>query len=620
MDKPTQPPKPPHKWYKPVMRPLKRDYRTDKAVYGFDIETHSQTNEFVCACIVGDGGHSQFYTDVQKLRTALQSDTYANSLIITTNLGFDFLGVFYDSPELYSMAERDGRIYRFQLLANKATFLDTLNYLPASVKELGKLVGVAKLPHPSCFGRVPATSEEWLFLHEYCRNDALISYLWFKQYIYSYFREHKLRFCNTIAATSMSIFRKKYLTRTFTIESRRYHDLAFKAYYGGRTEIFKRGSFDKVNYYDVNSLYPFSMLNEFPDPDSVEYTKISSLHYIYCYEGLSYVEGWMPDQYAPPLPVRVKGRVLFPTGKIKGHYTHIDIRYAVECGFVITALGESLYYHKTVRPFDSFITDHYAKRLQQKKNNDPMQLMTKLVMNSHYGKYAFDYRTTNEIKHISHVSLKDIQRAKKVIEHGEYFELYYESYRPTSYSIPIWSAYVTSYARILLHQVLRMKKETVIYCDTDSVFLVNDEIPNSDKLGDFKKENKEPLNGCIFVRPKFYYAEKPKVKGVKWKKEEDGIERDPRELFLELLDTCRIDQEIFAKYRTVVKSHDGTKRGKLQVNEIIQTEKTFDLNDTKRKWRETFTVDSQQDSEPRELSDADYVESYEHELFNVIIR
>ena len=58
----------------------------------------------------------------------------------------------------------------------------------------------------------------------------------------------------------LDVWRRSHLKRNITKENffiPNVKDFIFKGYYGGRTEIFKRGYFEGLNYYDINSFIPF---------------------------------------------------------------------------------------------------------------------------------------------------------------------------------------------------------------------------------------------------------------------------------------------------------------------------------------------------------------------------
>jgi len=67
-----------------------------------------------------------------------------------------------------------------------------------------------------------------------------------------------------------------------------------------------------------------------------------------------------------------------------------------------------------------------------------------------------------------------------------------EKMKNSFFSIPMFSSYIASEARVMLLKALLMnEKNGVVYSDTDSIFLIgNFEGVVSDELGDFKKENK----------------------------------------------------------------------------------------------------------------------------------
>jgi hypothetical protein len=96
-----------------------------------------------------------------------------------------------------------------------------------------------------------------------------------------------------------------------------YNDIK-KAYYGGKTEIYKPYG-KNLYYYDVNSLYPFVALNDMPGPDckyiefySKNQYKLAELFgFYYCT-----VECNSTQSYLGLLPYRDSRRGLtFPTGK-----------------------------------------------------------------------------------------------------------------------------------------------------------------------------------------------------------------------------------------------------------------------------------------------------------------
>jgi hypothetical protein len=75
---------------------------------------------------------------------------------------------------------------------------------------------------------------------------------------------------STISGIAMRTFLTKHYKDTTDkiplINSNQIYNDIYKAYYGGRVEVFIPKPIDneKLYYYDVNSLYPFASLNDLP--------------------------------------------------------------------------------------------------------------------------------------------------------------------------------------------------------------------------------------------------------------------------------------------------------------------------------------------------------------------
>lgn len=590
--------------------PLKKDIDFNKKVAGFDIETAGSRNEFVLACIVGDDIHEVFRS-IEDLKTfLLHTNKARNYIFISTNLGFDFLGSFMNDPQRWEISEQDGHIYSFKLYQNvrevngciekknPIKFLDTINYYPASVETLGENLGHPKLGHPACFKRRPKNEKEFKELERYCSADAYISYEFFKKRIITWIKEFQISLSSTIASTSLKTFRKSFLKDTYQISKPKIHNLVFDAYYGGRTEVFKRGYFKDVICFDYNSMYPAVMRNKLPDPNSARYSRSVSLFEIKNREGVCHIRAKVPvDKYIPLLPLRTEDKLLFPVGYIEGFYTFLELREALKRGLKIEHIGEGVVYTKTCKPFDDFVNEMYNRRLRQKRQNNPMQLMTKLVLNSLYGKFAYNYRESN-ILIPKHQAKKDhYEKAVKITEIDDFLGFKLEDGEPCSYSIPIWSCYITAYARLKLHRAISDPKlrENILYCDTDSLFLSNSSycsrhIKTSERLGDLDLEDDYPVQDAIFIRPKFYKTKKPKIKGFS---ECDSTTFD------KLVSGQKIKREQFIKFRSAIRSKESHKWGKLKVNQIIEKEKSANLQDNKRDWSHMIDLlNENQDSKP----------------------
>jgi hypothetical protein len=120
----------------------------------------------------------------------------------------------------------------------------------------------------------------------------------------------------TNSAISFKIFRTNYLDETkLPIIKGNTHNEIRNAYYGGVVEVYKNEGFN-LKYYDVNSLYPFAMLNDMPTGDMLFSTDPNLSNYF----GIVFVEvdtSNLNSKYLnyPLLPHKIEGRLYNPLGK-----------------------------------------------------------------------------------------------------------------------------------------------------------------------------------------------------------------------------------------------------------------------------------------------------------------
>jgi len=571
-----------------------------KDLVGFDIETYGKKNKFLMCSFVSDKIIQDFWS-VEDALKFLNTRTMRGKTCIATNLQFDSTGLFSENMDKLKILERKGTFISAKYLGSdnktKVKFMDTMNIVPFSVETLGKIINVPKLPHPEFLGKIPKNDYEKDILLKYNLNDSYISFK-FGEFIQNKLNKINTELKLTISSCSLDHFRRNYQKEDYFPNRPSVNKMIIQAYKGGRTEAFKRGLIDSpVTVYDVNSLYPFCMLKTFPHPN--KYIKFShgNKALLYDFEGVMHVKGFMPPHYIPSLPVRDDKKLIFPVNNLEGWFTFHELRYAIENqGFKITEYGKGVYYPKTCSPFKEMIKFMYKERLHYKLKQDPTELVFKLLMNSGYGKFGFRYFEQNTLMHISQLTKKMFYEADCIDEYGEFIEIKKKDdySNPKPYCLPIWSCYVTSYARTHLNNYLINPSyhDHITYCDTDSIFMKKGKrLQTGDKLGMMKDEG--TFNDLTIIRPKLYSAEgKTKAK---------GLGKMNHERFLQIKDNPTFERQIFVKPRTAIKSKTHHKLGILSFNEIINTTKTVDVNDTKRLWFDNFNWNKEQDSCPQFL-------------------
>lgn len=592
---------------KPLIAKLKY-----KNIFAFDIETYSDKNYFMMGSVYGKYTNENSYTKTIDKVFWNKKDMvdyfinnryfYENSYIVATNLGFDFFGLFENTDVLgrFNLIIRGSNLItsKLQHETRKKTesFIDTINFSKISVKQMGNLLGIPKLPQPICFKRMPKDEDEFIEMQNYNKRDTYITYK-FTELLQNTFNDLGCTMKTTIASTSMDLFKRKYLKQPL-IQNKKSIPTLYKAYYGARVETIKRGYIKDCNYYDFNSLYSSVMLKNYPNPNTEKYSIKCNRHLINRYEGIAKVSMYIKNIDLPYLPYRQQinksgaYKLIFPKGFIEGYYTFYEIREAIKLGYQLVDIGEGIYYTETFKPFENYVKDLYKKRLYYKKDKDVREQVVKLLLNSLYGKFAQHIDNKEEIFHLDYLDDKTFNEyvnnsnLYKSIVRGNYIYVT-KKIEPyiSSFIIPIFSIYVTAYGRDKLYKKIReIGIKNVYYYDTDSI-ITNKTTSHSKQLGDLDLEYE--VNDGLLISPKMYYLSTKncgdiiKIKGIPHLRNKQD--------FLNLIQTRKNIYEKFVKFK------EANARN-LKYNEIIEIEKNINLEDTKRVWNKKFSINELQKS------------------------
>lgn len=164
-------------------------------------------------------------------------------------------------------------------------------------------------------------------------------------------------------------------------------DILPRAYFGGRTEMFRQGLFPHAASWDINSAYPFEA--------TLLPSMLGTWRRARRYDPLEPWAIWRVKwnikrgELVAPFPFRDKRAIYYPlTGE--GYYHAIEVeaaralygeRIAITSGYVFTPDDPD------DRPF-AFLHDAYAHRRELKRRKHPGEKVLKLGINSVYGKLA----------------------------------------------------------------------------------------------------------------------------------------------------------------------------------------------------------------------------------------
>jgi len=566
-----------------------------KKIFGFDIETYSKKNHFLCATVYEDDDNIHFFREVEQLINFFNTKRFRSSYVAATNLAFDFFGT-YTTPEHQSkfmtLFAGSDLMYAKRKIPNRKetiTFIDTYNYSKMSVAKMGKIINEPKLDKPKCLGKIPKNVKEWEEIKTYNIQDAKVSKL-FTEFLFDGFYKLGATPQMTIASTAMSLFRNKYLKETYYPHPEKTTEEMFDGYYGGRTEAFKRGKIVNHSLYDVNSLYPHVMdKHHYPDPASLRTSLSNTTSWIKKYEGMSKVTVKTPDNIKHPLlPYRTKTKLVFPTGTFTSWQSHCELRKAISLGYHISKVHKTYYYKKTCRPFKEYVNDIYKLKKQYTKENNPMVIITKLLLNSLYGKFGQKFMERDNYLPQEQLTMEMVNQATCIEKIQSFVKIKQRTKMP-NFCFPIWALYITSYARMHIYDLI--VEGDAAYTDTDSI-ITTKEMVTGDELGELKKENH--ITSGIIVRPKFYglidedNKEKIRVKGI-------GCMLN-MEMFRSLVNGNSITYSKFMKFKESIRR--GFKPG-----EIVEITKTLSVEDSKREWAAPFSDSILQESMPIKLVD-----------------
>lgn len=275
-----------------------------------------------------------------------------------------------------------------------------------------------------------------------------------------------------------------------------------QGYYGGRSEIFRTASHAGYQY-DVNSMYPAKIASiALPlEYKGRVYGSTATARYRNDYPGIYRATVFIPDSFIPPLPYRTKkGRVLYPTGRIVGTWTALELKYAESQGCRIEFISEAAVFARSKVLFKKWVDRIFAVRMKYGKDTREGYWL-KLVLNSITGKFGA------KVSHRSYLidpcfagdRCRDRECRGKKVELTDGWNsagtpaitrVWYRDFERIQKCGHVeWAAYLTAAARVTLHKGLTAGNDDAVYCDTDSIFSENERTENiGNSLGQWKEE------------------------------------------------------------------------------------------------------------------------------------
>jgi hypothetical protein len=388
----------------------------------------------------------------------------------------------------------------------KWRFLDSHKLIPTSLDKAAKSFGLAgKIAQDL---DIDEDDPSWI---EYNRVDCVELYQVIEKF-HHYIEKVLLGEVGiTAPSTAMKLLRRRYLKRPIN-RNEETHDFVREAYFGGRVEPFECKG-ENLSYFDVNSSYPASMLHPMPGGMAIWWEhepppKRAMKERI----GFCDVNVRIPQMHIPPLPVRgskenglPKGKLLFPTGNVRGIWEWEELQMALSVGCEIVQWNRSVWYEK-VDLFSEFVRDLYQYRDKSKPTYDKgLDEVVKIMLNASYGKFGM--KTERRRYYVYH-DPELPENAEPANGHPDSEIWYADEKSDAPYVMPQVAARVTALSRVLLYKYMLEAQALggkIYYCDTDSI-ITDVQMKTSTGLGGLKDEypaHAGQLKG-VFLGPKLY--------------------------------------------------------------------------------------------------------------------
>ncbi|MEM5783355.1 MAG: DNA polymerase [Candidatus Aenigmatarchaeota archaeon] len=395
---------------------------------------------------------------------------------------------------------------------HKIIILDGVNYFNnISLKELGNVLGIQKLtPKDNNYENMQFNEENV----NYCKQDVKIlreAIFYFLKFL----KTHNLGNLQiTLASQAFNGFIKHYLKVPIEINHNKTAiEMERQSYFGGRTDINYKGMYNHhVTTLDYNSLYPSVMLNnKFPvrllyieNHISVEkFLEKLKNDDIGCVARLN-----VTMTTKPLVPYRLNGKLIFIfCENLTVTLNKVDIEFLLKNGMIINSV-EKVAWYEVKQIFTDFVNTLYNLRLEYKKaGNTAMSYLSKLFLNSVYGKYGqlriqkykiknntedfdgidmsnsrytilltkelFKVYTNKKLDTEKMLDSKTYNGKKYIFKVIKFFDEYFfvnNTKEEAFNSFPLIASYVTSYGRQKLQEAIDIiPNNEVLYMDTDSV-------------------------------------------------------------------------------------------------------------------------------------------------------
>lgn len=426
------------------------------------------------------------YRDAKTLWHAVSdfAGSTGRTVVWAHNVGYDIriANVFEVLPALgwrlqsHNIATR-GTWLEWRRNGQSLVFVDSYSVFPTSIERIGEWFGIGKPPLP----REDAELATWI---DRCRIDCRILAQACLRYL-EWIKEEDLgNWQLTGNAQCWATFRHKFLTHRLTVhDDEEVLKAERRAMWAGRCEAFWRGNLwdTRVFEYDFTNSYPriardyavpVKYIGEMPmGRDWSEWLRS---------ETIGFIADCTVTTDVPCVPTEKDGRILWPVGIFHTTLWDVEIDTVLDNGGTVTVRRGWMYRKApALRAWGSWVLDQIGE--SNTETGPQERLILKHWSRALIGRFAMTYRKweydgempTHEVESGIMLDLDTGECGKYVqIGTGMWTDAGKEEWQ---HSMPMVTGYIQAIARVQLWDVLRrMPFRSVLYCDTDSLFVTGE--------------------------------------------------------------------------------------------------------------------------------------------------
>lgn len=471
-----------------------------------------------------DGKVYREHRSISGLVDALFDESLAGRTVYAHNgSGYDFILILGELCRRGASFEGFRTGGRFFVDIGNVLLADSMCVLPRGLGAMAAELGVKTVKRDVPDDFFERLAHYWPTIGaDYLRADCICLYECIEA-IDSACRELGAPLQVTLASTAMAIFRAGYLDASYAVmpDGTTVEDDVRASYVGGNVQVFKP-SIRKGACFDYNSSYPYEATKELPVEYMRSYNDASLPDYSFVRASVDVPTG----EYIAPLHKLARNRLYFPTGRLEGWYTSLEIQKAIVLYGKNSVRITQSHMFRPAPILRGFVTSLYRTRLDAKaRGNHALALACKLLMNSCYGKFGAAREREKIVKgieyyHWPYSDPKTYERYKHLtvikkttLSDAHYLYAIPERVTKAPYMIPSIASWITAAGRMHLDADMRKHPSKLAYVDTDSLLGEYDDndFETSNELGGLKLEYR--FERARFVSPKCYAIEGARADG-----------------------------------------------------------------------------------------------------------